>query len=350
VHTNGTTLSDMRILVVDDNEANAELLRQILIGAGYRDVRVTRDAAAVAGLCQRAPQPDLVMLDLHMPVLDGWEILGQLQPLLRSAPSLAVLVVTADSTRSAKRRALALGASDFLTKPIDATEVLLRTGNLLRSRELQKTLNELVATRTDELEQARYDVLYRLALAAEYRDDQTGEHIQRVGRTAGLIAGQLELPSPTADLIGAAALLHDVGKIGIPDQILLKPGRLTPPEMEKMRSHVDLGARILADGDCPHLQLAYSIALYHHERWDGAGYNSGFSGAAIPIEARITSVADTFDAMTHDRPYRVAGSVDEAVGEIVGERGRQFDPQVVDAFLEMDHHDLAHPREMASHR
>src|SRR5205823_7930037 len=195
-----------------------------------------------------------------------------------------------------------------------------------------RTLEERVSERTAELTAAYGETLERLALAAEYRDDDTGEHIRRVGRTAALIAAELGLPPDHVELIGQAAGLHDVGKIGVPDAILLKPGSLTVEEFEVVKTHTDVGRRILAGSRSPLLQLAELIAGAHHERWDGTGY-AGIRGDAIPLEARITAVADAFDAMTNHRPYRRARPVEEALGEVVRQRGQQFDPTVVDAFL-----------------
>lgn len=344
------TLSDMRILVADDNESNAELVQQILAGAGYRQVSITRAAEDVPRLCALEPEPDLLVLDLHMPGLSGWEILARLRPMLLGPPYLPVLVVTADITSAAKRRALSLGASDFLTKPVDPPEVLLRTRNLLRTHQLRQNLEALVSARTAQLEQVRYEVLQRLALAAELRDDTTGQHIRRVGRTAALLAAELGLAEPMPELIGAAAQLHDVGKIGIPDAILLKPGALTSEEMLVMRRHVDIGGRILHGGEYAHLRLAHDIALYHHERWDGSGYNTGRAGESIPIGARITAVADSFDAISHARPHRQGRPVEWAVAEIESQRGAQFDPEVVDAFMRLDHADPAVPRDLAANR
>jgi putative two-component system response regulator len=333
----------MRILIADDNESNAVLLEQILTGAGYRDVHMTRDAEDVPLVCMAQPRPDLLMLDLHMPGLSGYDILAMLRPILLGEPFMPVLVVTADITPEAKRRALSLGASDFVTKPVDATELLLRTSHLLRAGEMRRELKELVATRTEELDRAREEVLERLALAAECRDDMTGEHILRVARTAKLLARQLGLPAGLETMIEATAPLHDIGKIAIPDGVLLKPGPLTGDEIEVMRQHVEIGARILAGSECPRLELAREIALYHHERWDGSGYLHGLAGPQIPLAARITAVADVFDALTHARPYKSAWPVDRAVSEILHGSGSQFDPDVVEAFAGLDHPYLVDP-------
>ncbi|MGH2371927.1 MAG: HD domain-containing phosphohydrolase, partial [bacterium] len=237
------------------------------------------------------------------------------------------------------QRALAGGAKDFLTKPVDATEVVLRIRNLLETRMLHlqlqdqnEILEEKVLDRTRELEQAQIEILERLALAAEYRDDDTGQHTYRVGETSGHIARALVLPDAQVELIRRAAPLHDVGKIGIPDNILLKPGKLTPDEFEVMKTHTTIGVRILSGSKFPLLQLAREIALAHHERWDGAGFPEGLTGEAIPLEARIVAVADAYDAMTSNRPYRKALSREEAWGILWDGAGTQWDEHIVEAF------------------
>jgi putative two-component system response regulator len=201
-------------------------------------------------------------------------------------------------------------------------------------------LERTVRERTRALEEARLETLRRLALAAEFRDEDTHEHTERVGRTAALVARRLGLPDEAVALLRRAAPLHDIGKLGVSDAILLKPGKLNPEELETMREHTVIGARILADGKFPVLRLAGQIALTHHERWDGTGYPTGTAGDAIPMSGRIVAVADVFDALTHDRPYKKAWSVDAAVAEIRSLAGKQFDPRVVEAFETLDHHGL----------
>jgi putative two-component system response regulator len=233
------------------------------------------------------------------------------------------------------------GASDFPIKPYSQTE-LLRVWNLLEVQRHDSRLRELnleqqLAEGTRDLEQARLEMLVHLALAAEYRDDDTQEHAWRVGRTSGLLALALGFPDTQVELIWRAAPLHDIGKIGIPDAILLNPGKLTPTEFAVMKTHVTIGAEILAGSQSPLLRLAERIALTHHERWDGRGYPRRQRGEKIPLAGRIVAVADVFDALTHERPYKKASAVSSAVAEILSQRGRQFDPGVVDAFASLDH-------------
>jgi len=287
-------------------------------------------------------QPDLILLDLHMPGLDGFGVMETLKPLIPPESYVPVLVLTADITSEAKQRALANGAKDFLAKPFDVTEVLLRIRNLLETRvlylELQhynRILEQKVRARTQELEKAKIEILERLALAAEYRDDLTGQHTQRVGRAAGLLARALELPADQVELIRRASPLHDVGKIGIPDNILLKPHDLTPDEFEVLKAHTTMGARILSGSRFPLLQLAAEIALAHHERWDGKGYPQGLKGEAIPLAARIVAVVDAFDAMTNDRPYRKALSQPQALEILRRGGGSQWDRRLAETFVSM---------------
>ena len=341
-------LKHARILIVDDQVANIELLKRMLEHDGYTAVESTMDSSAVVPMCAQQP-PDLLILDLHMPEPDGFEVLLQLQPWLQGR-WFPVLVVTADVTVEARQRALSAGARDFLTKPFDMVEVLLRIKNLLEVRFLQLearkqnlVLEQLVEDRTRDLDEARVEALSRLALAAEYRDDTTGEHTQRVGRTSAAIAQVLGLRPQQVSLIRHAAPLHDVGKIGLRDGILLKRGRLTDVERDEMKTHVSIGRSILSASNSPLLKMAEEIAWTHHERWDGKGYMSGLTGDEIPLSGRIVAVADVFDALTHTRPYKEAWPVQDAVAQIVAESGTHFDPLVVDAFRSLDKTDLLKP-------
>lgn len=296
-------------------------------------------------------KPDLIILDLHMPDVTGFDILGQLRATFQSDEFIPVLVFTADWTEATRKRALDLGAWDFITKPFDATELLLRVRNFLRMRQMhvqlenQKRALELqVERKTRNVTVARTEALECLARAAEFRDDVTGEHAARVGLMSGLIAQELGLSEFAIELIEAAAPLHDLGKIGISDAILLKPGKLTSEEYDEMKRHVLMGGTIIGNVKSPLLRKAREIALYHHEAWDGLGYPNGIKGTAIPISARIVAVADTFDALIQKRPYKEAWSHQDAVAEVVNLSGRSFDPRVVEAFLRVMEKGLSSPR------
>ena len=334
-------MTGARVLVVDDQPANVRLLERILKSNGYSEVLTTTKSPEIPDI-YRSHKPDLILLDLHMPVMDGFEVLERLQAMTADEVYLPIVVLTADITPEARRRALATGAKDFLIKPFDAAEVVLRIHNLLETRRLHQRLSDRnrdleirVSERTEQLESARLEILERLAIAAEFRDDDTGEHVHRVAHNSALLAGGLGLRSEELELIRRSSTLHDIGKIGIPDAILLKPGKLTADEFISIKAHTVIGSQILGGSDVPLLRLAEEIARTHHERWDGSGYPKGLSRESIPIAGRIVSVADVFDALTHDRPYKRAWSVIDAVAEIESQSGRQFDPAVVAAFLDV---------------
>ncbi len=280
-----------------------------------------------------------------MPHLDGFEILKELSATAEEGAFLPVLMLTADISPETKRRALSVGADDFLCKPFDAVEVTLRARNLLEQRWLHLreqrqniVLETRVEERTRELATAQIEALGRLALAAEYRDDDTGQHTARVGSLCALIATALGQSKQDTALLRLAAALHDIGKIGIPDRILLKEGSLTPSERAIMQTHTTIGAEILGRSTSPLLQLAREIAMSHHERWDGEGYPAGLKGEQIPYPARIVAVADTFDALIHKRPYKRAWPLQEALREMQAQRGRQFDPAVLLEFFALNEH------------
>ena len=321
-------LEQARILVVDDQEANLQILDRMCKGAGYMHVQMVSDSRhALAAFLEQ--KPDLVLLDLAMPHLDGFEVMSQIRARVAREEYLPILVLTTDVTSESRQRALSIGAKDFVNKPFDRGEVELRIRNLLEN------LEDKVRQRTADLEAARIEVLERLAVAAEYRDDTTGQHTRRVGRVSALIARGLGLSADEVELMERAAPLHDVGKIGVPDQILLKGGRLTPEEFSLMKTHTTIGAKILGGSRNRLLQFAEEIALFHHEHWDGTGYSPGLAGEAIPLSARIVAIADVYDSLTHERPYKRAWSKEEAVTEINAGNGSHFDPDVVGAFMEI---------------
>jgi putative two-component system response regulator len=331
------TFKHARILIVDDEPGNVELLRRMLERAGFHKLDSTNDPREAADLYVRT-RPDLILLDLHMPHLNGLEVMDRLNQ-IAEATYLPILMLTGDLSPDARRQALSRGAKDFVNKPFNPDEVLLRIRTLLETRFLylqiqsqNQMLEAKVRERTRELESAQIEIIERLARAAEFRDDNTGQHTERVGRMAARLARELGLPDAQVSLIRRAAPLHDVGKIGIPDAILLKLGKLTSAEFELVKTHTTIGARILSGSRFSLLRMAEEIAFSHHERWDGAGYE-GLVGSRIPLAGRIVTVADVFDALTQKRPYKPAWPVGEAVAEIERQRGRQFDPDVVDAFL-----------------
>jgi putative two-component system response regulator len=326
-----------RILIVDDEDANVEILRRILTRAGFSRIEATTDSREAASLYVQH-RPDLILLDLHMPHLDGHGVMDQLNE-IAEASYLPILILSADLTPDARREALSRGAKDFVGKPFMQEELLLRIKTLLETRLLYiqiQTQNQLleakVRERTRALEEAQVEIVERLAAAAEFRDDNTGQHTQRVGQMSALIAKELGLPDSQVGLIRRGAELHDVGKIGVPDAILLKMGKLTEDEFEVVKTHTSIGARILSGGKFPLLRLSEEIAFTHHERWDGSGY-AGIRGTDIALAGRIVTVADVFDALTQQRPYKPAWPVADAIAEIDRQRERQFDPAVVDAFL-----------------
>ncbi|AIE86007.1 HD domain-containing phosphohydrolase [Fimbriimonas ginsengisoli] len=335
--TTHSTLRQAKILVVDDEISNIRLLELTLHEAGYTNVFGISDPRETVSLFEGI-KPDLLLLDLNMPHLDGIAVIRGLKEQL-AISAVPILVLTADATSAAKYQALEEGATDFLTKPFDAREVLLRIGNMLRARFYNVLLEQTVQERTKDLELAQLETVQRLAIAAEYRDDQTGMHANRVGIVSGLIAQTMGFTPSEVEVMVQAAALHDVGKIGISDVILRKPGKLTTEEFEVMKEHTKIGARILSGSTSPVLKLAEGIALSHHERWDGTGY-WGLKGEEIPLSGRIVSVADVFDAMTHQRPYKEAFPCVVALEEIRSQSGKQFDPRAVEAFLSLSHEHL----------
>jgi putative two-component system response regulator len=327
-----------RILIVDDEPDNVEVLRRILEAEGYAEIRGTNDPREVPELTLEL-EPDLILLDVLMPHMSGYEVLERLRQPDLHEPLRPVLVLTSDHSRQAQRDAFAAGAKDFITKPLSPSEVRLRVRNLLETRMLHRVLREQndqledrVRERTIELEEARLQILHRLARAAEYRDDDTGQHTRRVGHASSQIAAALGLSRTFVNRIRMAAPLHDVGKIGIPDSILLSPERLSRAEFEVMKTHCVIGADLLASPNVPILEMAAEVALSHHERWDGSGYPRGLEGEDVPLTGRIVAVADTFDALTHARPYKAAWSTEEALAEVRRLSGMAFDPEVVSAF------------------
>jgi two-component system response regulator RpfG len=283
---------------------------------------------------------DLVLVDYEMPEMNGIEFVRRLR-LLPEYGHVPVVMVTVNDNRKVRYSALDAGVTDFLTKPVDARECLARCRNLMTLRRQQlvledrrKLLEGMVAEATRDVREREKETLYRLARAGEFRDAETGNHIIRMARYSRLIATAIGSHSDEAQAIELAAPLHDIGKIGIPDQILLKPGRLTPEEAAEMRKHPRIGYEIIKDSPSTYLRMGALIALGHHEKFDGSGYPHGLVGDHIPLPARIVAVADVFDALTSARPYKEAWDPEAAFDYIERQRGTHFDPRLVDAFVE----------------
>ncbi len=342
----GVTYPKARILAVDDNPANVRLLEMMLKQEGYENVTSVTDSREVNGLFRKW-RYDLIILDISMPHLDGFQVMEQLFEIIHG-DYLPVLVLTAQTDMETRLRALELGANDFCTKPFDRAEVVNRISNMLEVRYLynqQKRQSEIldakVRERTMELEErnrelhdTRLEIIRRLGRAGEYRDNETGMHVIRMSKSCRLLALAAGLGEEFAEILLNASPMHDVGKIGIPDGVLLKPGKLDGSEWEIMKSHAEIGADIVGESSVEMMAAARSVALTHHEKWDGLGYPKGLKGGDIPIEGRIAAVADVFDALTSERPYKQAWPVNEATAFINENAGYHFDPGLVRLFNE----------------
>jgi putative two-component system response regulator len=354
-------IKQSKIMIIDDEQLVIKVVRRFLQSEGYENfVTLTQSSGAVERIEQE--QPDVVLLDVMMPEISGLDILRERQrvPSLQLTP---FIILSGSQDLEVKQEALEHGATDFLGKPVEKIELTLRVKNSLLLKQQYKDLethaHELeqeVQERTRQLERSREQILQCLARAAEYRDNETGRHVVRVGKYARVVAERLGLPKEFCGQIELAAQLHDLGKIGIPDAILLNPGKLTEEEFAVMKRHCEIGreildpfaademealrqnksdpARLPSNIRSPLLVLAAKIAQTHHEKWDGTGYPLGLKGEQIPIEGRITSVSDVYDALCSVRPYKEGFSVEQALRIMLAERGTRFDPKVLDAFVD----------------
>ncbi|MFA5372166.1 MAG: HD domain-containing phosphohydrolase [Sideroxydans sp.] len=334
-------LLNARILIVDDLKANIQLLLQILISAGYTAITSTMNPTEVCEL-HRKNRYDLILLDLQMPVMDGFQVMEGLKQ-IELEGYLPVLVITAQPDQ--KMHALNSGAKDFISKPFELPEVLARVHNMLEVRLLQKALHnqndvleQRVRERTTELEESNLETIYTMTRAAEYKDEDTGAHVQRISHYSRDLAQKMGLHQTFVEKIFVASPMHDVGKIGIPDHILLKPGGFDAAEWKVMQGHAAMGAKILGNSKSLYLMMAAEIALNHHERWDGGGYPDGKHGDAIPLSARIVNICDIYDALRSQRPYKLAYSHQKAVEIILHGDGRtdpkHFDPIIFKVFTQ----------------
>ena len=333
-------IKSSKILVVDDEPANLRLVEKILQNAGYQYIELVSDSRKVVEKYLQQGS-DLILLDLNMPCMDGYEVMQELQALKQEVLP-PIMVLTAQQAREFRIRALDLGARDFICKPFDQIELLARVRNLLEAHRFQQSLHarkgeleRLVQERTRELHDTRLQIVRKLGRAAEFRDNETGNHIIRMSKIAVLLAEAAGMNEYECDLLLNAAPMHDIGKIGIPDKILLKNGKFEPEEWEIMKTHTLIGADILAGDSSEVLKMAQSIALTHHEKWDGTGYPVGLAGEDIPLVGRITAIADVFDALTSERPYKHAWSLPQAIEYIRVNAGTHFDPVLAAQFLDL---------------
>ena len=331
-------IKEAKILIVDDQPANVTLIEKMLDIDGYINVISTTDPTQVEGLYLEQ-NSDLVLLDLNMPVMDGYQVLSKIREVDPDYPP--IIVLTAQSDRESRIKALDLGARDFLA-PFDRIELMTRIRNMLEVRIMttamknqNKILDGMVKERTKELNDTRLEVIHRLGRAAEYRDDMTGFHIIRMSRYSQLLGLAVGMDETEAETLLNASPMHDIGKIGIPDYVLLKPGKLDPDEWKIMKTHVDIGVEILAGSDSVLMNMAAEVAQNHHEKWDGSGYPCGLVGEEIPITGRVVAVADVFDALTTERPYKKAWPIEEAVEFLREQKGKHFEPKLVELFIEI---------------
>jgi len=325
-----------KILAIDDNILNLQILKRILGNAGFINITTTTDPTQALTLFKDV-QPDLVLLDLNMPKMDGFAVMIQLS-LLNPDDYLPLLILTAED-ESMRFKALQSGAKDFLHKPYEHLDVLLKSRNIIEVRLLYQqtrnhnaSLEEQVNERIKEIRDTRLDVIQRLAVAAELRDAGTGKHIYRMSRYSQILALSSGFTKEQGEMILTASPLHDIGKIAIPDSILLKPSSLEPHEFEIIKTHTTLGAKMLSGSDSVFLKMAETIAMTHHEKWDGRGYPRGIKGEDIPLVGRICAIADVFDALSSTRPYKPAWSFEKTMKEVVSLKGSHFEPRLVDAF------------------
>lgn len=327
-----------RIAIVDDSDINLTLLKALVTKLGDCEPLPFQESPAGLAWCS-ANLPDLVIVDYMMPEIDGISFITR----LRAVPGreeIPILMITANDDRDVRYEALRLGATDFLNKPVDRIEFSARVQNMLALGASRKKLADKAAWLAAEVEKAtaavharEQELLFRMSRAAEFRDPETGAHIQRMAHYSRLIASRMGLPVEDQTLILQAAPMHDVGKIGTPDHILLKPGRLTPDEFAEMKRHAVIGFELLTGSESVVLQAAATIALSHHEKFDGSGYPYGTAGDAIPLFGRIVAVADVFDALTSARPYKEAWPLERAADFLRAGAGSHFDPVCVEAFI-----------------
>ncbi len=328
----------MKVLIVDDNSTNLLLLAALTRSVVGNEPVTFEDPVAAIAWCETG-EPDLILVDYMMPELDGHEFIRRCRR-IAACQDVPIVMVTTENEKSVRQEALNVGATEFLSKPVDTSEFRLRVRNLLALRQAQNLLKDRAKFLQHEVDEAtavilqrESELVLRLSKAAEFRDPETGAHIVRMAHYSELIAREMRLPVEFQKILLDAAPMHDVGKLGTPDHILLKPGRLDPDEMTIMKRHAEIGVAILDNSSAPLIQLAAEIAGSHHEKYDGSGYPKGLIGDAIPLSGRIVAVADVFDALTSVRPYKKAWPLEDARKYIAENSGKHFCPECAQAFL-----------------
>ena len=319
------------ILIVDDAPENIDILRGLLKD-DYK-IKIAINGEKALKIARSVVKPDIILLDVMMPIIDGYEVCRQLKQDVATA-GIPIIFVTAKGEVNDEALGFDLGAVDYITKPISPAVVKRRVQTHLSLHNEKQLLESLVRERTKELEESRKEIIATLGKAAEYKDNDTGLHVQRMSHYSKILGLAYGMSEEEAETLKSAAPMHDIGKIGIPDHVLLKKGKLNDEEWEQMKKHPSIGVEILGGQTCQLLNMARNIAISHHEKWDGSGYPSGLKGEEISIHGRISAITDVFDALTTERPYKKAWSVEEAIELLKEESSKHFDPKLVDLFIE----------------
>jgi putative two-component system response regulator len=325
-------LAGLKVLVVDDTPTNLAILRQTLEPEGYKLFFANSGEKALEIATKNLP--DLILLDVMMPGIDGFETCNRLKNQAETK-NIPIIFVTAKTEMEDIIEGFEKGGVDYILKPFQQKEVCVRVRTHLELSELRKNLEQKVQERTQQLNDSRLEIVRRLGKAAEFKDNETGSHVIRMSQYSELLGKAYGMSDEECEMLLNASPMHDVGKIGIPDRVLLKPGKLNEEEWEIMKTHAEMGAEILSEGTSEVLKMSQIVAITHHERWDGSGYPNGLKGKEIPLVGRIVTIADVFDALTSERPYKKAWSVEDAIKVLEEESGKHFDPSLVPLFKEI---------------